>query len=393
MLKTFASTVLRCQNGLRRSTFQCRHLYVPIMVVNRIYTASKSNTDGQSLGEENQKTIESLYKLSINIKKIRQLKGWVLCKEVAYVEETADILKGMGANSMTVADILESCPEAFLQEPAEINVQKSIWNLVCPKDRELISIIEKFPDSFFGYKSFKNQGDNIRYFQDLGLSNKIVCRLLTSAPQIFCNQIEDNKKTIDALKENYCSLGGTKENFQTWLMKLLSQDPFVLSKSSLAFKENVKFLQNIGFKDAEVLKLLSKLKGFIFDMTCSNMELGVLFTKTTFGCSAEELRQLVMTCPALIYYSVPLLEDRLKNLLQEGASVRQIKECPNVLELTPQIVQFRARKVKQLGREIKDQGLEVLNGTKKDFESKFVKLQFKSERPLFNPVAPLNVEE
>lgn len=189
------------------------------------------------------------------------------------------------------------------------------------------------------------------------------------------------------------SLGGTKENFKTWLMKLLSQDPFVLSKSSLAFKENVKFLQNIGFKDAEVLKLLSKLKGFIFDMTCSNMELGVLFTKTTFDCSAEELRQLVMKCPALIYYSVPLLEDRLKNLLQEGASVRQIKECPNVLELTPQIVQFRARKVKQLGREIKDQGLEVLNGTKKDFESKFVKLQFKSERPLFNPVAPLNVEE
>ncbi|CAI9583821.1 unnamed protein product [Staurois parvus] len=393
MLKTFASTVLRCQNGLGISNFRCRHFYVPIMGVSRTYTAAKSDANGQNFGEENQRTIESLYKLSINIKKIRRLKGWVLCKDVAYVEETADILKGMGANFMTVANILESYPEAFLQEPAEIKVQKSIWNLVCPKDQELITIIEKFPDSFFGYKSFKNQQDNIRYLQDLGLGKKIVCRLLASAPQIFCNQIEDNKKMINALEENYCSLGGTKENFKPWLMKLLSQDPFVLSKSSLAFKENVKFLQNLGFKDAEVLKLLSKLKGFIFDMTCSNMELGILFTKTTFDCSAEELRQLVMKCPALIYYSVPLLEDRLKYLLQEGASLRQIKECPNILELIPQIIQFRARKVKQLGWQIKDHSLEVINGTKKDFEAKFFKLQVKSERPLFNPVAPLNVKE
>ncbi|XP_018413445.1 PREDICTED: transcription termination factor 2, mitochondrial [Nanorana parkeri] len=393
MLKTIASTVLRCHIGPRRTSFQCRHFHVPIMVVSRTYTASKSGTDGQNFGEENQKTVESLYNLSVNCKKIRHLKGWVLCKEEAYVEETADILKEMGANTMMVANILESCPEAFLQEPAEIKVQKSIWNLVCPKDQELITIIEKFPDSFFGYKSFKNQQDNIRYFQDLGLSNKIVCRLLTSATQIFCNQIEDNKKIIDALGENYCRLGGTKENFKTWLKKLLSQDPFVLSRSSAAFKENVTFLQNLGFTDAEVLKLMSKLKGFIFDMTCSNMKLGVLFTKTTFDCGDEELRRLVMKCPALLYYSVPLLEDRLKHLIQEGASISQVKEYPNILELTPQIIQFRARKVKALGRQIKDQDLEVLNGTKKDFEANYVKLQVRRERPLFNPVAPLNVEE
>ncbi|XP_072256502.1 transcription termination factor 2, mitochondrial [Pyxicephalus adspersus] len=389
MLKTIVSTVIRCHNGVWRTPFQCRHFYIPIMGFSRTYTTSKSGT----IGEENQNTLENLYKLSVNIKKIRRLKGWVLCKEVAYVEETAEILKSMGANSTMVANILESCPEAFLQEPAEIKVQKSIWNLVCPKDQELIAIIEKFPDSFFGFKSLKNQQDNIRYFHDLGLGNKIVCRLLTSAPQIFCNQIEDNKKMINALEENYCSLGGTKENFKTWLMKLLSQDPFVVTKSSSTLKENVKFLQSLGFRDAEVLKLLSNLKGFIFDMTCSNIKLGVLFTKTTFDCSDEELRQLVMKCPALLYYSVPLLEERLKHLLREGATVSQVKECPNVLELTPQIIQFRATKVKQLGRQIKDQNLEVLNGTKKDFEANFVKLQLRRERPLFNPVAPLNVDE
>lgn len=391
MLKTVATAVLKCHNELGIKSFQYRH--VPIMGLSRTYAACKSGTDGQIFGQENKKTVDSLYKLSVNIKKIRRLKHWVLCKEVAYVEETANILKDMGADSMTVANILESCPEAFLQEPGEIKIQKSIWNLVCPKDKELVTVIEKFPDSFFGYKSFKNQQDNIRHFQDLGLNNKIVCRLLTSAPQIFCNQIEDNKKMINALKENYCSLGGTKENFKPWLMKLLSQDPFVLSKSSLTFKDNVEFLQNFGFKDAEVLKLLSRLKGFIFDMTCSGMKQSVLFIKTTFDCSDDELRLLILKCPAFIYYSVPVLEDRMKHLLQEGATVKQIKECPSVLELTPQIIQFRAKRIKQLGQQIQDHDLEVLNGTKKDFEASFVKLQVKRERPMFNPVAPLNVEE
>ncbi|CAN2387361.1 Mitochondrial transcription termination factor 2 [Pristimantis euphronides] len=146
----------------------------------------------------------------------------------------------MGASDVTVTSILESCPEAFLQEPAEVNTQKSIWNLVCPKDGQLVALIEKFPDSFFTFKSPTNQRANIRYFQDLGLNNKIVSRLLTSAPEIFCNQVESNKEKVDALQENYLSLGGTRENFKTWIMKLISQDPFVLSKTTETMKENLK---------------------------------------------------------------------------------------------------------------------------------------------------------
>ncbi|KAG9491082.1 hypothetical protein GDO78_006444, partial [Eleutherodactylus coqui] len=357
------------------------------------FTVSDSAPDSPKYPIENKTTVDNLYKLSVNIKKIRRLKGWVLYKDIAYVEETANILKEMGASDVATANILESCPEAFLQKPSEINTQKSIWNLVCPKDEVLIALIEKFPDSFFTCRSPTNQRANIKYFKDLGLNNKIVSRLLTSAPEIFCNQVESNKKMVDALEENYLRLGGTRENFKTWLMKLISQDPFFFSKNTAMMKENLKFLQDLGFHDDEVLKLLSKLKGFIFDLNTDTMEKGVWFTKSTFQCNNEELREMVMKCPALLYNSVPLLEERLQLLLQEGASVNQVKESPNVLELTPQIVQFRARKIKQLGRTIQDQSLLVLNGTKKDFEANYGKLQVRRERPLFNPVAPLHVEE
>ena len=79
--------------------------------------------------------------------------------------------------------------------------------------------------------------------------------------------------------------------------------------------------------------------------------------------------------------------------MKEGISIAQIRETPMVLELTPQIVQYRIQKLSSLGYGIKDGHLANLNGTKKEFEANFGKIQAKKRRPLFNPVAPLNVEE
>lgn len=64
-----------------------------------------------------------------------------------------------------------------------------------------------------------------------------------------------------------------------------------------------------------------------------------------------------------------------------------------VFELTLQIVQYRIRKLNFLGYRIKDGYLVNLNGTRKEFEVSFDKIQVKKGRLLFNFVALLNVEE
>ncbi|KAM4747484.1 transcription termination factor 2, mitochondrial [Rhinophrynus dorsalis] len=396
MLKGIVHKVLIQHSVLRATCYTYKQIgssWIAWSIKSRTSSSLHTDTDITRSSEENKRTVESLYKLCVNIKKIRQLKSWVLSKDVAYVEETAHILKDLGADDITVANILERCPEAFLQDPTETNAQRYLWNLVCPNNEELVKIISRFPDSFFNYKCPENQRANIKFFQDLGLSNKIICRLLTTSPQIFCNLVVVNKQIIDVLEENYLSLGGTITNFKAWLMKLLSQDPFILSKSPLSIKENLTFIQSLGFTDGEMLKLLSRLKGFIFDLSCVSMEKSVLFSKSIFESENGELRQLILKCPGLLYYTVPVLEDRIKCLLKEGASINQIKECPNVLELTTQIIEFRIKKIKLLGQDIKGQNLDILNGTKKDFEVNYGKLHVKRERPLFNPVAPLHVDE
>ncbi|NXF86288.1 MTEF2 factor, partial [Eubucco bourcierii] len=343
--------------------------------------------------QENKQTIESLYKLSVDVKKIRRLKEWVLLRDVAYVKEIAGILKEMGADETSVASILERCPEAVLHTPAEVNSQRALWQLVCQNEKQLIQLIEQFPESFFTTKYHENQKANILFFQELGLKNNIITRFLTSAPNIFHNPVEKNKSVIETLQNNYLSLGGSDANMKIWILKLLSQNPFILLHTSATIQENLEFLQKNDFTDKEVLQLLSKLKGFIFQLTPATMEKSMLFSKTVFQCSDQELRELVLKCPALLYYSVPVLEERFEGLLREGISVAQIRETPMVLELTTQIVQYRMKKLSALGYDVKSGNLESLNGTKKDFEASYGKMQSKKERPIFNPVAPIHTED
>uniref|UniRef100_A0A8C3K3K3 Mitochondrial transcription termination factor 2 n=1 Tax=Calidris pygmaea TaxID=425635 RepID=A0A8C3K3K3_9CHAR len=362
-------------------------------VAKRSFPIRSSYTTDTKSREENKETIESLHRLSVDVKKIRRLKEWVLLQDVAYVKEIAGILQEMGADKTAVANILERCPEAILHTPAEINSQRALWQLVCQNENQLIKLIEQFPESFFTIDCHENQKANILFFQELGLKNHIITRFLTSAPSIFYNPVEKTRNVIETLQRNYLSLGGSDANMKIWILKLLSQNPFILLSTSSTIQENLEFLQKNDFTDHEVLQLLSKLKGFIFQLTPTTMQKSMLFSQNVFKCSDQELKQLVLKCPALLYYSVPVLEERLEGLLKEGISVAQIRETPMVLELTTQIVQYRIKKLSALGYDIKSGTLESLNGTKKDFEVSYGKIQSKKERPIFNPVAPINIED
>ncbi|KAM8979098.1 transcription termination factor 2, mitochondrial [Sarcophilus harrisii] len=352
-----------------------------------------STTDKQQPKHENNVTVGNLCRLSVDIRKIRRVKGWVLFKEETFVEEIANILQKIGTNETAIASILERCPEAILCSPAAVNAQIDLWQSVCRNKKELVALIEQFPESFFIVKDQENQKLNINFFQELGLKNVIISRFLTTAPNIFCNSVEKNKQTIKMLQESYLNLGGSQANMRVWLLKLLSQDPFILLNSSTPVKETLEFLQKQGFTDLEVLQLLSKLKGFLFQLSPTSVQESIFFTKNTFKCTDQDLKELILKCPALLYYTVPVLEERIQGLLKEGVSLSQIRETPMVLELTPQIVQFRIRKLNALGYSIRNGNLENLNGTKKEFEFNFGKIQAKKERPIFNPVAPLNVED
>lgn len=357
--------------------------------------ASASSSSGTYLPKksENQQTVDSLYELSVDIRKIRKFKGWILSERSVYVSETADLLRDMGADTPGIARILETHPEAILCRPEQVATQRELWESVCPGKQELMSIIEKFPASFFTLTQHDNQRANILYLQSLRLSKRIIGKLMASAPQSFSRPVEQNQEVIHTLRETYLDLGGDEGNLRLWLQKLLSQNPYILLRPAEAWRDSLGFLREQGFTTEELLSLVSNLRASIAELQPAAMQQALAYTEGTFTCSKDELRQIVIRCPAILYYSLPTLVGRFQGLMDVGVSMEQVKESPNVLELTTQIVLYRIHKLASYGYDVRSGSLDVIVGTKKDFEMSYSKLQLRQLRPLFNPVAPLRCAE
>lgn len=342
---------------------------------------------------ENQQTVDTFYDLAVDIQKVRKLKGWVLHQHPAYAKEVAHLLRDMGASGSVIANVLVVHPEAVLCNPEEMAAQKELWVSVCPNKKELVNIIEKFPASFFTSASHHdNQRNNIAYFHSLKLNKRIITKLMASAPQSFSRPVGQNQVMVDTLQRSYIELGGEKNNMKIWLQKLLSQNPFVLLKSSDVLRQNLLFLRDRGFTTAELLHLLSKLRGFVTELNPDSMNQTLLYSQEMMCCSEDQLRVIVLKCPALLYYPKHILADRFKGLLSAGISMSQVIHTPTVLELTTQIVNYRIQKLRGHGYDVRTGSLDVLNGTKKDFEQSYGKLKLRVQRPLFNPVAPLKTD-
>lgn len=348
---------------------------------------------GTARPAENQQTVDTFYDLAVDIQKVRKLKGWVLHQSPAYAKEVAHMLKDMGASGSVIAQVLVVHPEAVLCNPEEMTAQRDLWTSVCPNKKELVGIIEKFPASFFTSSCHhENQQKNIAYFKSLNLNKRMITKLMASAPQSFSRPVEHNQVMVETLQQAYIELGGEEANMKIWLQKLLNQNPFVLLKSHGVLRQNVLFLKDRGFTTAELLHLLSKLKGFVTELNPDSMSQTLLYSQNMMGCSEEQLRSIILKCPALLYYPEHILADRFKGLLSAGISISQIMDTPTVLELTTQIVNYRMQKLRAHGYDVRTGSLDVLNGTKKDFERSYDKLKLRAQRPHFNPVAPLKTD-
>uniref|UniRef100_A0A3Q3WJV2 Mitochondrial transcription termination factor 2 n=1 Tax=Mola mola TaxID=94237 RepID=A0A3Q3WJV2_MOLML len=354
-------------------------------------SASSSTSPFKKL--ENQHTVDSLYELSVDIRKIRKLKGWILSERPAYVSETAALLRDLGADTPAIARILETHPEAILSRPEDMAAQRELWESVCPGKQELMSIIEKFPASFFTLTQQSNQRANILYLQSLRLSKRIISKLMASAPQSFSRPVERNQEVIHTLRETYLDLGGDEGNLRLWLQKLLSQNPYILLRPAEAWRDSLGFLREQGFTTEELLCLVSNLRASIAELQPAAMQQVLAYTEGTFACSKDELKHIVIRCPAILYYSLPTLVGHFQGLMDAGVSMKQVKESPNVLELTTQIMLYRIHKLASYGYDVRSGSLDVIVGTKKDFEMSYSKLQLRQQRPLFNPVAPLRCAE
>lgn len=362
----------------------CQRIKFPLTPV-----ASFSKVTSSNKRLENPHTIDALCKLSVDIGKVRRFKSWVLSETSAYVSQNATMLRDMGADPALITSILQNHPEAILCQPHDIAAQKDLWMSVCESERELISIIEKFPAAFFMTSNHENQRANIYYLQGLGLCKRVIGKVMVSTPQSFSQPVQRNKEVIHTLRETYLDLGGDECNLRVWLQKLLVLNPFILLWPSAAWRDGLCFLIDQGFTKEEILSLVSSLKASIAELQPENMRQSLSFIEQVLDCSNEELKQIVICCPAILSYSFPKLVERFYGLMDIGLNSEQIKESPAVLELSTQMVLYRMQKLASYGYNIHGSTLDIIVGSKRDFDMNCGMLQQRQQKTSMNPVTPL----
>ncbi|KAG5830848.1 hypothetical protein ANANG_G00314910 [Anguilla anguilla] len=113
-----------------------------------------------------------------------------------------------------------------------------------------------------------------------------------------------------------------------WLQKLLSQNPFVLMKPPDALRDNLGFLQDRGFRPAELLQLISKLKGFFSELSAGSMGRPWPTRGDVLRCSDGELREAVLRCPALLYYPCPCWRTGFRAFWALGSACARYRPRP-----------------------------------------------------------------
>uniref|UniRef100_A0A8C6V543 Uncharacterized protein n=1 Tax=Neogobius melanostomus TaxID=47308 RepID=A0A8C6V543_9GOBI len=301
---------------------------------------------------ENPHTIDALRKLSVEIGKSCKFKSWVL-------SET-----DMGADPALIPSILQNHPEAILYRPYDIAAQKDLWMSVCASECELISIIEKF---FMTY-CHENQSANLHCLQSLGLSKRVIGKVMASAPQSFSQPVQMNKEVIHTLRETYLDLGGDEYNLRVWLQKLLGLNPYILLWPAAAWWDGLCFLTDEGFTKEEILCLVSSLKASLAELQPQTMHQALSFIEQAQDCSKEELKQIVICSPAILSYSFPTLVERFYGLMDIGLKSEQMKESPAVLEQSTHTVLYRIQKLASCGYDIHSGTLDIIVGSKRSFD-------------------------
>lgn len=348
---------------------------------------SKATSSNKRL--ENPHTVDALCKFSVDIGKVRKFKSWVLSETSAHVSQNVAMLSEMGADCDQITSILQNHPEVILCHPHDITAQKELWMSVCESECELISIIVKFPAAFFMTSNHENQRANIYYFQSLGLCKRVIGKMMASAPQGFSQPVQRNKEVIHTLREIYLNLQGDECNLQVWLQNLLGLNPFILLWPAAAWRDGLCFLIDQGFTKEEMLSLISSLKATIAELQPVSMHQSLSFIEQALDCSQEELKQIIICCPVILSYSFPSLVERFYGLLDIGLTSEQMKECPAVLELSAQLVSYRMQKLASCGYDIHTGTLDIVAGSKRDFDMICGMLQRRQQKTFSNFVTPL----
>lgn len=383
MSKMAAGPVLGSVLSLRHSAkLQGRLGCISVQLTSTCFTrklcssSNKSNESKLPVNSENQSLLENLNLLGVDLTQARQRQPGVLRKSFTNEQGLTTFLESKGASGKVIASIITRYPRAVTRSFDHLSQRWELWRNIFKTDAEIVSILERSPESFFRSSDNNNLEKNITFLTSLGLTPKDLHRLLTAAPRTFSNRLELNKEMVKVLQEICAELGG--ENPEQFSKNVISRNLYILIRSTKRVKTNVDLLRvSLKLSDSELLSLVEGSGAAILDLSSEYLKKNFKSLQQklySLGCQEADIQQLVINYPMVLYIGSSTLISKLDCLLNGGITMKQILEKPKVLDYSTQNITRRLVLLKRLGYDFQKNGINVLDSSQKRFLAKIEKL-------------------
>ncbi|XP_020511626.2 transcription termination factor 1, mitochondrial [Labrus bergylta] len=368
--------------SLHRSlTLQSRFMPVAAQLTStylarRLCSSTKTNDEPKLPGIENESLLENLNLMGVDVRKAQERQPGVFRRAFTNEQGVYQFLQGKGASRKVIAGIISRYPRAITRSIAHLEQRWDLWRNIFKTDEEIVSILDRSPESFFRSSDNVNLEKNIAFLTSLGLSTKDLHRMLATAPRTFSNRLELNRQMVEFLEDICSELGG--KNPPLFAKNIISRNLYILIKSTKRVRTNMNILRaSLKLSDAELLVLFQGPGAEILDLSNEYLKrnLNCLELKmVALGCQKADMNKLIISYPLVLYIGPDTLSSKLDCLLQGGITIKQIIEKPKVLDYSTQNIKGRLEQLHKVGYDFQRNGINILDSSKKRFDAKLEKL-------------------
>ncbi|KAM6958656.1 transcription termination factor 1, mitochondrial [Aplochiton taeniatus] len=343
-------------------------------------TSHSSNTK-PTVGSENELLLENLTFMGVDVKMARRRQPGVLRKVITNEQGLAHFLQSKGASLKVIASIISRFPRAITRSADHLEQRWGLWRNIFKTDSEIISIIDRSPESFFRSSDNDNLEKNIQFLSSLGLNAKELHRLLTTAPRTFSNSVALNKQMVVFLEDVCSNLGG--KDPQQFAKAVISKNVYILIRSIKRVKTNIENLKAcLKLSDSELLAFLQGPGAEVLDLSneyLKNNFKSLQQKMVSLNCRKTDIKKLVVTYPMVLYIGSDTLSSKFDCLIKGGIKIKQIVEKPKVLEYSTQNITERLEELHMIGYDFEKNGIAILDTSRKRFDAKIEKLSITTE--------------
>lgn len=356
--------------------------FVPVQLTSTCLSRGLSSSDTKSseplppVNPENESLLENLNLMGVDVTKARQRQPGVLRKASTNEQAVAQFLKGKGASHKVIASIISRYPRAITRSIGHLEQRWELWRNIFETDAEIVTILDRSPESFFRSSDNGNLEKNIAFLISLGMNTKELHRLLKTAPRTFSNSVALNRQMVELLENTCAELGG--KNPEQFAKVVISRNLYILIRSVKRVKTNINILRgSLKLSDSELLALLQGPGAEILDLSSEYLKKNFNSLKqkmVALHCRQADIKKMILSYPMVLYIGLDTLSAKLDCLLKGGITMEQIVEKPKVLDYSTQNIAVRLEELKKVGYDFKKNGISVLDTSRKRFDAKLERL-------------------